>query len=83
MATDHFISIPYRTVVGSELDWSTVHHGSSTTATDFLELRWQEDTGSGATGVTRKDIIRFMEGVVTRFILGGGVLHDGTDTPAS
>lgn len=82
MATDHFISIPFRNVAASELDWTTVHHGTSSTATDFLELRWQEDTGSGPTGVTRKDIMRFMEHVVERFIIGRGVLHDGTDVPS-
>jgi hypothetical protein len=82
MATDHFISIPFRNVAQSELDWTTIHHGTSSTATDFLELRWQEDTGSGPTGITRKDIIRFMEGVLTRFINGAGVIHDGTDVPA-
>ena len=81
MATDHFVSIPFRELPGGFYDNSGLHSGTSSTATDFMEFRWQSDTGSGATGITKKDIANAFE-IFLRFYKEGGVANDGTDCPA-
>lgn len=80
MSTDHFVSIPKRRLIHNDLDNSGLHSGTSSTATDFIELRWQSDTGSGATGVTRQDILIALE-VFERFIIEGGITGNGADVP--
>lgn len=82
MATDTFISIPYRRVVGGDLMSSTITVGASSTATDFFEFRWQSDTGSGATGVTKQDTVNFLN-LCIRFINSGGKIGDGTGVPVT
>lgn len=81
MATDHFVSIPKRELPGGVLDNSALHSGTSSTAADFIELRWQSNDGSDPTGVTKKDILVALE-VFERFIIEGGIVSDGTDVPA-
>ena len=81
MSTDHFVSFIKRENPKGLLDTSGIHSGTSSTSADFMELRWQSDTGSGATGVTRKDVLLFLE-YCEKFILNGGVIGDGTDCPA-
>ena len=81
MATDHFVSIPFRELPLGQFDNSGLHSGTSSTATDFIELRWQSDTGSGATGVTKKDIYLALM-IFERWIKEGGTAYDGTDCPA-
>lgn len=81
MATDHFVSFVKRQVPGGEQMLGAIHSGTSSTGADFLELRWQEDTGSGATGVTKKDVILFLEWC-EGWIKRGGLLENGTDVPS-
>lgn len=76
MSTDVFISVPKREMIGGELTDSGYTTGTSSTATDYIELRIQTDTGSGATGVTRRDVLVALKGL-ERFIINGGKL--GTD----
>jgi hypothetical protein len=81
--TDHFIAIPYRRLVLGEADSSAIVVGTSSSAASFLELRWQEDTVADAahpTGITRKDILIFLE-VIEKFIHEGGILGDGVGVP--
>lgn len=80
MATDHYIGIPFRRVVLGELDVSAITVGTSATAANFFEFRWQSDTGSGATGVIRDDALIALD-TIRNFILNGGALGDGTGVP--
>lgn len=80
-AVDHFVSIPFRRLVRNDLDNSGLHSGTSSTATDFIELRWQSNDGTNPTGVTRQDVLIALE-VFERFIKEGGIVGDGTDVPA-
>lgn len=80
MSTDYFVSIPKRRLLSSDMDDSKYTSGTSSTATDYIELRMQTDTGSGATGVTRKDVIMALE-AFKRWVLQGGLLRDGTNIP--
>jgi hypothetical protein len=80
MATDNFISRPFRRPVLGELDVTSFTVGTSDTGTDFFSVRWQSDTGSGATGVIRDDLLKFLEDV-EQFVLRGGKLQDGAGVP--
>jgi hypothetical protein len=80
MATDNYIGIPFRQVVGGDLNISTITTGTSATAANFFEFRWQSDTGSGATGVIRDDALLALE-VIRNFILSGGSDRNGAGVP--
>jgi len=80
MATDHYISRPYRRPAAGELDVTTFTLGTSDTGTDFFAVRWQSNTGSVATGVIRDDLLLFLEDV-RNFVLAGGKDNNGTGVP--
>lgn len=80
MATDHFIGIPGRRLIKGEADVSGITVGTSSTAADFFEFRWQSDTGSGATGVIAKDALIALE-AIRNFIIRRGAIGDGTGVP--
>jgi hypothetical protein len=81
--TNQFVSIPFREVVGGETFNGNMHSGTSTSAADYIELRWIEyTTGTTASGVTRKDILIALK-VFERWIKEGGLIGDGTNLPLS
>lgn len=80
MATDTYISRPFRRPVSGDLDVTTFTIGSSDTATDFFAVRWQSNTGSAATNVNRDDLLLFLEDV-RNFVLAGGKDNNGTGVP--
>ena len=80
MATDNYISRPYRRAQLGELDVTGFTIGTSDTAANFFALRWQSDTGSGATNVTREDLLLFLEDV-RNFVIAGGKDNNGTGVP--
>jgi hypothetical protein len=80
MSVDHYFSFPFRQIPGGNLMLDNVHSGTSSTPADYMELRWMADTGAGPTGVTRKDIIIFLD-AAKAWIKRGGLLEDGTDVP--
>lgn len=80
-ATNYFVSIPNRRMISSDLDDSKYTSGTATTATDLIELRMQTaDSGAAATGLTRKDVLMALKSF-ERWILQGGLLHNGTNLP--
>lgn len=80
-ATNWFVSIPFRRVVLGDTVNSSMHSGTSSSATDFIELRMMEyTTGTTSTGLTRNDVIMALE-TFRRWVLEGGLLSDGTNVP--
>ncbi len=80
-ATNYFVSIPFRRLVRDDFDNSGTHSGTSSTATDFIELRMMKyTTGTTATGLTRQDVMIALE-VFERWIKEGGLISDGTNLP--
>jgi len=60
MATNHFLSIPFRTLHDINDGGVDLVSGSSSTAADYIELRWMTDTvgdGNHPTNVTKRDLI--------------------------
>lgn len=80
--TNYYVSIPKRELVPDVNSLNNLHSGTSSTSTDFIELRMMIDDGSAPTGLTRKDVIRALEDVFMRWILQGGLIGDGTNVPA-
>ncbi len=80
-ATNYFVSVPFREVVGGILNKGGMHSGTSTSANDFIELRMMRyTTGTTETGVTRKDVINALH-AFEKWVLDGGLLQNGTNVP--
>jgi len=71
---DLFISRPYRRPAAGELDVTSFTLGSSSTASDLLEVRWTTGT------IIRDDLLLFLEDV-RNFVLAGGKDNNGTGVP--
>jgi hypothetical protein len=81
VATNWFVSVPFREVVGGETNNAGLHSGTSTSGADFIELRMmQYTTGTTSTGLTRKDVLIALE-VFERWILESGLIGDGANLP--
>jgi hypothetical protein len=63
-------------------DSSTIDVASSSTATDYMELRMMTIKADGvtATGLTRQDVVKNLK-TFERFIKNGGAILDGTGVP--
>lgn len=72
-ATNYYLSIPNRENIKDDFDNSGLDQGSSSTATDFIELRILTIKADGvtATNVTKRDVLIALE-VFKRWIIEGG-----------
>jgi hypothetical protein len=80
-ATDYFVSVPKREVVGGDLTNANLSSGTSSASSDYIELRMRTVDGSTvATGLTKKDVLIALR-VFERWIKDGGVIGDGSNLP--
>lgn len=80
-AINYYVSIPFRQLPQGGTDNAHMHSGTSSSSSDFIELRMQVQTGADvATGLTKRDVIMAME-VFERWIIEGGLTGNGTNVP--
>ena len=67
---------------GADSYADTVVTGTSSAGTAVdVEIRMQIDNGSGATGLTRMDVVKLME-LLEKHVVQGGFNNQGTNLPA-
>jgi hypothetical protein len=82
---NYYVSIPFRQVVGDDLNNAGIDSGTSSSSTDYIELRMMVQNGSSvATGLTRRDVVKALK-VFERWVLEGGLVNNptggGTNVP--
>jgi hypothetical protein len=64
MTTNYYIGQPFRNLPGGPTDMSNINVGTSSTAADYIELRFMTVNGATPTGLTARDIVQFCKNVV-------------------